>query len=175
MIVLRQNNYSSFLEKLKGNPKLKTEMFKAIKGGSIDRNLPKELPDDLKRYITFLKNNISKDTTMSGDKNSGTVFKIYGYNSVINQLENNKIPSNIRRTEIDRVVLFQSKSYLLYYDVEQKNYVISNESGRFNLIGRAVDKLFNPSEEKKKVVTSKSLISAIEWMFRSIVTNYYYY
>lgn len=173
MIIIRQNNYSSFLQRLRGNQELKAEMFKAIGGGSIDKSLPKELPEDFKRYVTFLKNNISKNTTMSGDKGNGTSFVVYGYNDVMNQLENNKIPFNVRRNGIDRVVLFQSKSYLLYYDKEQKNYVISEESNRIDLIGRATDKIFKPREEKRKVVVSKDLIPAIKWMFMHIVTYQY--
>lgn len=46
-----------FMEKLKGNPKLKSEMFYAIKSGDIDPEVPEELPDDLKRYMTFLIDN----------------------------------------------------------------------------------------------------------------------
>lgn len=111
---------------------------------------------------------------MSGNKGTGgTTFTVYGYKDVMNQLENNKIPFNIRRNGIDRIVLFQSKSYLLYYDKEQKNYVVSNESNRIDLIGRAADKLFKPNEEKRKVFVSKYLVHAIKWMFTHIVTYQY--
>lgn len=35
MIIIRQNNYSSFLQRLRGNQELKAEMFKAIGGGGV--------------------------------------------------------------------------------------------------------------------------------------------
>lgn len=66
MIILRQKTYG-FLARLGGNKELKDKMFKAIENGRIDSQLPKDLPEDFKRYLTFLRDNgmETKNETMS--------------------------------------------------------------------------------------------------------------
>lgn len=59
---------------------------------------------------------------------------------------------------------------LLYYDKEQKNYVISEESNRIDLIGRFANKVFGGD---KVIFTSRNLLDSIRYMFKSIVTYYY--
>lgn len=175
MIILRQKTYG-FLARLGGNKELKDKMFKAIENGRIDPQLPKDLPEDFKRYLTFLRDNgmETKNETMSGDKGNGTTFIIFSLKTVLNQITGDKIPFNIRRPEgLRRVVIMYAGQYKLYYDCDKKIYVVSQEEDRVNLIGRAIDKLFNPKESDKVRYSSHSLSDAITWIFKSIVTYYY--
>lgn len=175
MIILRQKNYG-FLARLGGNKELKKKMFKALENGRIDSQLPKDLPEDFKRYLTFLKDNgmEKKNETMSGEKGNGTTFIIFSLNTVLDQITGNSIPFNIRRPKgLKRAVIMYVGQYKLYYDCDKKNYVVSQEEDRTNLIGRAIDKLFYPKESDKIKYTSNSLSNAINWIFKSIVTYYY--
>ena len=99
MIIKRKYFSSSFFERLGGNKELKERMLKAIKSGNIDSSLPKELPDDLKRYITFLqKEGINNRETMGGSKGTSTTYALFGAKSILNQISGEKIPFDVRRT-----------------------------------------------------------------------------
>lgn len=175
MIILRQKQYG-FWERLGGNKKLKETLFVALKSGRIDSQFSKDLPEDLRRYLTFLKDNgmEKRNESMSGDKGNGTSFLIYSLNTVLEQLNEGKVPFNIRKPEgLRRAVLMFVSQYKLYYDCDKKIYIISDEQDRFNLVGRAIDKLFHPKESDKIIYSSHSLLDAISWLFKSIVTYYY--
>lgn len=160
-----------FMEKLKGNPKLKSEMFYAIKSGDIDPDIPKELPDDLKKYMTFLIDNGYENgkETMRGE--GGTIFTLFSYNSLIKQYLENKTPFGVRSTKERRIVLMQCQNYTLSYMVDQQIYAIYEEAASFDLITRGVNKLFGTS--KKPIYTTDSLYTAIDKLFKSIITYYY--
>lgn len=175
MIILRQKTYG-FLARLGGNKELKDKMSKAIENGRIDSQLPKDLPEDFKRYLTFLRDNgmETKNETMSGDKGNGTTFIIFSLKTVLDQITGDKIPFNIRRPEgLRRAVIMYVDQYKLYYDCDKKIYVVSQEEDRTNLVGRALDKLFHPKESDKVRYSSHSLSDAITWIFKSIVRYYY--
>ena len=162
-----------FMETLKGNPKLKSEMFNAIKSGDIDPDIPEELPDDLKRYMTFLIDNgyENKRLSMGGANSSGTSYAIFSYNSLIDQYLKNKTPFGVRSVKDRRIVLMQCNSFTLSYMVDQGVYAIYEEASSLDLIGRGVNRLFGTS--KKPKYTSDSLYTAIDWLFRSIITVHY--
>lgn len=146
--------------------KLKSEMFYAINSGDIDPDVPKELPDDLKKYMTFLIDNGYENgkETMRGD--GGTIFTLFSYNSLIKQYLENKTPFGVRSTKERRIVLMQCQNYTLSYIVDQQVYAIYEE-----LISRGVNKLFGTS--KKPIYTTDSLYTAVDKLFKSVVTYYY--
>ena len=171
MIIKRKYFSSSFLKRLGGNKELKEGIFKALKNGKIDKDLPNNLPEDLRRYITYLRSeDINGAETMSGDSGNGTTFTLYGAESILKQITGEKIPFNVRRTGKKRAVLFMSRNYVLYYDVDRNEYVMSEEANRMDLIGRFANKVFGGD---KVIFTSRNLLDAIRYMFKSIVTYYY--
>lgn len=160
-----------FLDRLGGNTKLKDLMFKAIRGGKISKDVPSDFPEDLKRYMTFLlDNNIKGREQMSGDKGSGMVYTLYGYNSIMDQIAG-KVPFGVRKTDFPRIVLIQSGSFLICYLINEKKYALYEEAASFDLISRGVNRLFGVSNKPKLV--SDSLETIIRTTFASIVRVVY--
>lgn len=99
----------------------------------------------------------------------GTTFTIFSYNSLIKQY---KTPFGVRSTKEKRIVLMQCQNYTLSYIVDQQVYAIYEEAASFDLITRGVNKLFGTS--KKPIYTTDSLYTAVDKLFKSIITYYDY-
>lgn len=75
MIIKRKD---SVLDRIKGGIELRSKIIKALLSGGIDPSVPNDLPEDLRKYMTFLKDNgIEKSKEIISDKFGKVVFAIF--------------------------------------------------------------------------------------------------
>lgn len=151
----------SFVETLKGNPKIKQELMSwNIKNIDPEINsdpLLSKLPKELKSWLTFLYEYIPLKDIMVGNKR----LMISSYDNVVNQFEEKPLfsyNSVFRKIPEKRVILAyldtgQDYDIIAYYPAIGK-LKLTNEAARFDLIGRAVHKsvnfLFKSSDNKSE-------------------------
>lgn len=160
-----------FLDRMKGNPELKSKMMRAISSGRIDPSVPSDLPDDLRRYMTFLiDNGIEKSREIISNGSGGVVFAIFPYKKLIEQY-NGEVPFGVRSTNENRIVLMQTTDYTISYSIDDSVYELREEANSIDLIGRFTNRLFRSSE--KPVFISKFLKDVIMEAFTTLVTIHY--
>lgn len=147
MIVLRNKKFS-FMETLKGNPKLRTSLLEYHRLRP-DGNVIDEFPDlvghdDFLKYLTWLNKNIpSKNQSINSG--SSTLLIAYSFESMLKQA-NGKYPMAVQRTGDKRYVLlgtnYGDNDFIISYHPSNKEYIITQESARYMLLNRAVNNLF---------------------------------
>ena len=138
----------SFMENLKGNPKIK-EAFLAWNKNKIDPEigsdpLLKNVPKELKSYITFLYEHVPTDEKGVGPK---PLF-LMSYEKVMEQFEKGKTPFDYRRIGESRIILCTSIDFADHYDIiayypGDNTIKTSNEPSRLDLIGRLSNRIGN--------------------------------
>lgn len=168
MMIVKRKCFG-FIDRMRGNPELRKKMLSCFSSGRIDPKVPKELPEDLRRYMTFLIDNGCENSKemMSTGNNSNVNFSLFSYNQLIRQLYENKTPFGVRSTNEKRIVLMQSINFTISYSIDNNQYELREETNSTDLVGRAVNRLFNTSN--KPVLTSKSLAALIVNSFLSLV------
>ena len=162
----------SFMETLKGNPKVK-QAFLSWNRNKIDPEIDsdpslKNVPKELKSYITFLYENIP-----SGDKGiGGKPMFLLSYENVMNQFEKGKVPISFRKTEEKRIVLgwingggSDNFMEILAYYPEENILKITREPARFDLIGRFASRVTNAifkSDNINHVIPVENLFNVIK-------------
>lgn len=138
------------MENLKGNPKIK-EAFLAWNKNKIDPEigndpLLKNVPKELKSYITFLYEHIPTDEKGIG----GKPMFLLSYENVMNQFENGKVSFSFRKTGEKRIILgwingggYDNFMEILAYHPEENILKITREPARFDLIGRLSSRIIN--------------------------------
>ena len=179
MIILRNRNFS-FMEKMKGNPKLRKSIqeYQSIKP---DNDILDEFPslkghDDFLRYLTWLSKNVpSSSTTMWTQKGTGLI--IYSYSGMMNQA-NGKYPIAVQRTGEERFVLLQTNcgdnDFIISYHPKTKEYIITRESARYMILNRAINNIFG-QKGPQLVGKFKSFGQAFNYINKNIYTTTVYY
>ena len=147
-MIYKIKRFSSFSERLKGNPKIKDALIHFDRN-NIDPDIntdpdTKNLPKELKSWLTFLYKNVQASDEVVGTKN----LCLISYENVIKQLEGNNLMS-FRRVP-GRVILAwlncggnSSDMDIISYIPSVKKLHITREAYRFDLIGRGINRIFN--------------------------------
>lgn len=150
MIVLRTKQYSSFWQKLKGNPDLKNKL-RTWDPNYINPDVKKEplfkhFPKQVLSWLSFLYENVrdEDDSYTYGFLNSVNVFS---YENILEQLSGGRAGfSNQRRegaVKLLEIPMGEAGIYYLNYHVDEDRMSLLPESSRFDLSGRLADKISN--------------------------------
>ena len=150
MIVLRTKQYSSFWQKLKGNPDLKN-VLRTWDPNYVNPEVKKEplfkhFPKQVLSWLSFLYENVrdENDSYMYGFLDRVNVFS---YESVLEQLRGGRAGfSNQRREGVVKLLeipMGEVGIYYLNYHVDEDRMSLLPESSRFDLSGRLADKISN--------------------------------
>lgn len=148
MIVLRTKQYSSFWQKLKGNPDLKNKL-RTWDPNYINPDVKKEplfkhFPKQVLSWLSFLYENVrdENDSYMYGFLNSVTVFS---YESVLDQLSGGRAEYTSKRNDgvikLLRIPFSENADSFLNYHVDENRVTLIPESSRFDLSGMLADKI----------------------------------
>jgi hypothetical protein len=162
----------SFSERMKGNPKIKDALIH-FNQNKIDPELDsdpitKNLPKEMKSWLTFLYENIQVSDEMVGYKN----FFIISYENVIKQLEGKNL-TWFRKEKYPRVILGwlniggnSSEMDIISYIPSVKKLYITREASRIDLLGRGVNRLFNTIFK-----TGQPTILEVSSLFKTMIAN----
>lgn len=175
MIVLRDKNFS-FLETLKGNPKLRKSLLEYQKL-SISKEIKNDFysikNDDFLKYATWLNENVPTaifgGVTMRSSR--GVSLIIYSYKDIFDQL-NGKFPVAVQRIQEPRIVLLQTNygdnDFLICYYQKRNSYVITKESARYNILSRAINSM-SGDKGPQEIKSFSNFGSAFNYIQRNIV------
>lgn len=177
MIVLRNKKFS-FIDKIKGNPKLRESIqnYQRIKS---DNDVLDEFPslkghNDFLQYLTWLSKNVpSNPTTMRTQK--GTALIIYSYSGMIDQASG-KYPIAVQRAGEERFVLLQTNygdnDYIISYHPKTKEYIITRESAKYMILNRAINNIFFGQEGPQLVDKFKAFEQAFNYINKKYLHKY---
>lgn len=147
---------------MKGNPKIKDALIHFNKN-KIDPEInndpdTKNLPKEIRAWLTFLYENIQVEDEIVGHKN----LMIVSYDKVIKQLNGENLSSWFRKIPGRIILAILSRDAdcdIISYIPEENKLHITREAMRFDLIGRVVNRAFGIS--KPSVLNISSLFSTM--------------
>lgn len=140
----------SLIEKLKGNPALKSSLLKyqniSISGQLLDEfpDLDKNKDTDFLKVLSWVYKNIkSNKEVINTDR--GTQVCFYSFSSFLNQLSG-KSPFGIQKYKEPRIVVARTNvgddDFMISYIPGKHDYIVTRESINFNILSRGINRLF---------------------------------
>lgn len=140
MIVLRTKQYSSFWQKLKGNPDLKNKL-RTWDPNFVSSEVKREplftgFPKQMLSWLSFLYENV-KSSNESYVYGFGKSVTLYSYDNIIKQLKGGRAGFGLRKDDgVIRLLntpATDNERYYLYFHIDENYLTVDSES--ISLIG----------------------------------------
>ena len=153
---LRRKMFSSFMERMKGNSKLRESLINYSKKKGINTDIFndcsefKKFDKNIQSYLTWLSENIisgAEPITFSGVR-----LVLLGYDKIIDGITKGKSYFIGESKPKDPRVVFgwidagQGSVIVLYYDIKKDVIILRKETLKYMLITKAINKLFKEKE-----------------------------